>query len=109
MNATLEGTATHDITVEDVEVQKQAGRPILARLYRPRGAGPFPTLIDIHGGAWVRGDRMQNVEIDTALAQRGILVVAPDFRMPPEAPYPTSLADINLAIRWTKAHARDFA
>lgn len=109
MNATLEAVATHDISVEDVEYQKPGGRPVLVRLYRPRGAGPFPTLIDIHGGAWVRGDRMQNAGIDEALAKRGILVVAPDFRMPPEAVYPTSLADINLAIRWTKAHAREYA
>ena len=50
MNATLEGTATHDVTVEDVEVQKPAGKPILARLYRPRGTGPFwPVMADVRG------------------------------------------------------------
>jgi acetyl esterase len=107
MMDTVEVAASHDISVEDVEFYKRDGKSLLARLYRPRGTGPFPTLLDIHGGAWVKGDRMQNAGIDEALARRGILVCSIDFRMPPEAPYPASSADINLGIRWLKAHARE--
>ena len=43
-----------------------------------------------------------------AFAESGILVASLDFRMPPEAPYPASLADINLGIRWLKARARTY-
>jgi acetyl esterase/lipase len=94
-----------EIDVEDVEYQQQNGKPMLARLYRPRGRGPFPAIVDVHGGAWVNGDRLNNAAIDEALARAGILVMAVDFRMPPNAPYPAALADVNLAIRWLKANA----
>jgi acetyl esterase/lipase len=45
--------------------------------------------------------------MDTALAARGVLVAAIDFRQPPEASYPASICDVNLGIRWLKAHASD--
>ena len=82
--------------IEDVEYQRQGGHALLARLYRPGGAGPFPAVLQVHGGAWVNKDRTDNDFIAKALAESGILVASIDFRMPPEAPYPASLADINL-------------
>lgn len=104
--ATLEAAAKHDIRVEDVEYQRQAGKAMLARLYRPSGAGPFPAVLQVHGGAWTSKDRTDNDYISKALAETGIVVASLDFRMPPEAGYPASLADINLGIRWLKARAR---
>jgi acetyl esterase len=96
------------VRIEDVEYQRQGGRALLARLYRPAGAGPYPAAVQVHGGAWVHKDRTDNDFIARALAESGILVAAIDFRMPPEAGYPASLADINLAIRWLKARARTY-
>lgn len=98
----------YEIEERDVEYQRQGGKPWLARIYQPKGAGPFPTLVDVHGGAWHNGDRMNNAGIDKALATRGILVAAVDFRQPPEAGYPASICDVNLAVRWLKAHATEF-
>ena len=43
-----------------------------------------------------------------ALAESGIFVASIDFRMPPVAPHPASIQDINLGIRWLKANAREF-
>src|SRR5262245_12818044 len=94
--------------VEDLEYQRQNGKPILARLYRPQGKGPFPAVCEVHGGAWTGGDRLNNVDIAKALAADGVVVLSLDFRMPPEAPYPTAVADVNLGIRWLKAHATEF-
>ncbi len=94
------------VRVEDVEYQRQDGKAMLARLYRPAGTGPFPIVLQVHGGAWVHKDRTDNDFISHALAESGILVASIDFRMPPEAGYPASLADINLATRWLKARAR---
>src|SRR5439155_7241453 len=84
------------------------GEPFLARVYQPRGAGPFPALLDLHGGAWSVGSRATDEVIHRALAASGILVFAPDFRLAPTHPYPASIADTNLATRWLKAHAVDF-
>ena len=96
------------VDVRDFEYQRLAGKPWLARVYRPRGTGPFPTIIDVHGGAWHNGDRTNNSGIDQAIAIKGILVAALDFRQPPEAGYPASICDINLAVRWLKLHASEF-
>jgi acetyl esterase len=97
-----------EVDVRDVEYQRQAGKPWLARIYQPQGTGPFPTIVDVHGGAWHNGDRTNNAGIDQALAARGILVAAVDFRQPLEAGYPASICDINLAVRWLKLHAAEF-
>ncbi len=101
-------TERGNLRIEDVEYQRQGGRALLVRLYRPAGAGPFPAALQVHGGAWVHKDRTDNDFMAKALAESGILVASIDFRMPPEAPYPASLADINLGIRWLKARARTY-
>src|SRR5438876_9452473 len=108
MTMTLEAEVRGGIQIEDVEYQRQGGRPLLARLYRPAGSGPFPAVVQVHGGAWVHKDRTDNDFIAKALAESGILVASIDFRMPPEAGYPASLADINLATRWLKARAEQY-
>jgi acetyl esterase/lipase len=96
------------IAVEDIEYARPERVPLLARLYRPAGAGPFPAVLEVHGGAWVNGDRLNNVAIAEALAAAGILVASIDFRMPPAAQYPAPVADVNAGIRWLKAHAETF-
>ncbi|HZT48666.1 MAG TPA: alpha/beta hydrolase, partial [Hyphomicrobiaceae bacterium] len=99
--------ATHDVTVEDVEYLRHGGSPLLMRLFQPKGAGPFPLMIDLHGGAWCSQDRTADAPFNEALARSGVVVAALDFRMPPVAGYPASLADINYATRWLKARAGD--
>ncbi|MGZ8464997.1 MAG: alpha/beta hydrolase [Candidatus Binatia bacterium] len=98
----------YEVAERDVEYQRQAGKPWLARVYQPKGSGPFPTIVDVHGGAWHNGDRTNNAGVDRALAAKGIVVAAIDFRQPPEAGYPASICDVNLAIRWLKTHAAEF-
>ena len=101
-------TATHEIEIRDLEYRHDTGGPLLARLYQPKGPGPFPALIEVHGGAWAAGDRLNNAPLDVALAKSGIVVLAVDFRMPPQHRYPASIADIHYATRWLKAHAAEF-
>jgi acetyl esterase/lipase len=101
-------TVAFEVDVKDVEYQQLDGAPWLARVYRPVGTGPFPTIVDVHGGAWNNGDRTNDTQLDQALAGRGILTVAIDFRQPPQAGYPASVCDMNLAIRWLKAHAQEY-
>ncbi len=100
--------ATHDIEVRDLAYREAEDGPLLARLYQPKGAGPFPALIEVHGGAWAAGGRLNNAPLDEALAKSGIVVLAVDFRMPPRHRYPASITDIHYATRWLKAHAEEF-
>src|ERR1043166_7548182 len=94
--------------VWDVEFRRTPTRTLMARIYQPQGGGPFPALLDLHGGAWNNQDRTANAPMDEKLAASGILVVAVDLTLAPEAPYPASLADANYGIRWLKAKARDW-
>ena len=98
----------YEVDERDVEYQRLAGKAWLARIYKPKGTGPFPSIVDVHGGAWHNGDRTNNAGIDRALAAKGVVVAAIDFRQPPEAGYPASICDVNLAVRWLKAHAAEF-
>jgi acetyl esterase len=96
-------TATFDVHVSEVEFRRnRAGRMLMARIYRPEGAGPFPTLLDLHGGAWNTKDRRAEEPMDRALAASGILVVAIDLTLAPEAPYPACVQDANYGVRWLK-------
>jgi acetyl esterase/lipase len=77
----------------------------MARIYQPAGAGPFPTLLDLHGGAWNAKDRKAEEPMDRAIAASGVLVVAIDMTLAPEAPYPACVQDANFAVRWFKSKA----
>lgn len=105
MAATAPKSFGQEIDIEDVEYLRHGDKPLLARLFKPRGPGPFPALIELHGGAWCMGDRLQDTSINEQFARNGILVAALDFRVPPVASYPGSLADINYGIRWLKSQA----
>jgi acetyl esterase/lipase len=98
----------HPFTVADIEYLDHGGSPLLLRLFQPEGAGPFPLMIDLHGGAWCGQDRTSDALFNEALARSGVVVAALDWRMPPVAGYPASLADINYATRWLKARAGGF-
>jgi acetyl esterase/lipase len=98
--------AGFDLAVSEVEFRRNAaGRMLMARIYQPKGSGPFPAVLDLHGGAWNRKDRFAEEPMDRALAASGLLVVAVDMTLAPEAPYPGCVADANYAVRWLKAKA----
>jgi acetyl esterase/lipase len=95
-----------DLNVTEVEYRKnKAGRSLMARIYQPKGAGPFPTMLDLHGGAWNAKDRKAEEPMDRAIAMSGVLVVAIDMTLAPEAPYPACVQDANYAVRWLKTRA----
>ena len=97
----------YEIDVQDIEYLRHGDKPLLARVYQPRGDGPFPMVVDLHGGAWMKKDRTSDAGTDEPLAKSGVVVVALDFRMPPAAGYPASMQDINYAIRWCKSRAAE--
>ena len=103
---TYNPAAQLDLAVSEVEFRRNgAGRKLMARIYQPKGPGPFPTVLDLHGGAWNRKDRFAEEPMDRALAASGLLVVAIDMTLAPEAPYPACVQDANYAVRWLKTRA----
>jgi len=108
MTTAYDPSKQHEIKVWDVEFRRDPVRTLMARIYQPQGDGPFPALLDLHGGAWNNQDRTANARMDERIAASGILVVAIDLRLAPEAPYPASVQDANYGIRWLKAKAREW-
>ena len=98
--------AGFDIEVSELELRRtERGRTLMARVYAPQGAGPFPVVLDLHGGAWNNKDRFANETMDRAVAASGVLVAAIDMTLAPEAPYPASVQDASYGIRWLKSKA----
>lgn len=95
------------VTARDVEYLRHGDGPLLASVFVPEGDGPFPAIVELHGGAWCKHDRSRGRGFHEAMAARGIVVVAPDFRQGEAGAYPRSVSDVNYAVRWAKAHARD--
>jgi acetyl esterase/lipase len=105
-HAAYDPAAKFELKVSEVEFRRNAAeRMLMARIYQPQGAGPFPTLLDLHGGAWNRKDRLAEEPMDRAIAASGVLVVAIDMTIAPEAPYPACVQDANYGVRWLKSKA----
>ena len=88
---------------ETYRTTADGGWPV--RIYQPQGDGPFPALLDVHGGAWSTGTYRDNERIDRAIAATGIVVAAVEFRQAPQHPYPAQVADANYGVRWLKMRA----
>lgn len=99
---------TFAVRSRDVEYRHDGSRSWLARVYQPQGPGPFPALLEVHGGAWNNNDRLQNEPLNEAVAASGMVVAAIDFRLGVEGRYPASIADVNVATRWLKHQAGAF-
>ncbi len=96
--------------VRDVRYAAGAGRRHLLDVYRPRsGAAEAPVLLQIHGGAWVVGDkRQQALPLMLHLAARGWVCVAANYRLSPRATFPDHLVDVKLALRWIRERVADY-
>lgn len=94
-----------DYTIGDFNYIEHADGPQRLRLFMPVGTtGPVPLVVDLHGGAWCNQDLKDCEDRDLTLVRTGFAVAALNFRHGGSG-YPTSLVDINYAIRWLKAHA----
>jgi acetyl esterase/lipase len=79
-------------------------------IYVPSGAqaGPRPVIVFFYGGSWNSGSRSGYAFVGRALAARGFVTVIPDYRLVPEVVYPGFVLDGASAVRWVRAHAKDY-
>jgi acetyl esterase len=108
MNASVDTTG---ITIENRHIAGPPGGPdVPIRIYSPsERTGLVPGLLDIHGGGFVVG----NIEMEHVLAARlvktlGIVVVAVEYRLAPEDPFPAGIEDCYAALEWMEKQAPDF-
>lgn len=84
------------------------GGPLMLRVYTPRddATAARPVLLYAHGGGWVIGDLETHDAVCRTLCHHsGAVVVAVDYRLAPEHPFPAAPDDVEAALRWVAAHA----
>jgi acetyl esterase/lipase len=84
------------------------GHDLVADLYLPKGRGPFPVVVYLHGGGWSSGDRKQLRRQAADLASRGIAGFAVEYRLAPKFKYPAALYDAKAAVRWVRSNAEKY-
>jgi acetyl esterase len=92
-------TPENRIPVASVDNIEIVGRP--ARVYRPEGDAPKPTLLYFHGGGFVVGDLDTHDQVCRRFAVgAGAVVVSFDYRLAPEARFPAAVEDCLMATKW---------
>jgi acetyl esterase len=82
-----------------------AGGAFTADVIVPKGSGPHPVLVYLHGGGWVAGSPRTHRKLAFRFAERGYLVVNVDYRLAPEHPFPTPFDDCVAAVKWVASEA----
>jgi acetyl esterase len=95
-------------SVEDVTVPGADGE-LRARVYRPDGEGPVPTVAFFHGGGWVIGDLESHDNQARSICRHSrAVVVSVDYRLAPEHRFPAAAEDAVAAARWIAGHLDRF-
>ncbi len=78
-------------------------------VYRPEAASaPRPVVLFLYGGSWQFGSRGDYRFVGQALASRGLIAMVADYRVWPEARFPTFVEDAAAAIAWARQNAGRF-
>ncbi|WP_278255857.1 alpha/beta hydrolase fold domain-containing protein [Nocardioides convexus] len=102
------GTLAEVASVQDATVAGAEG-PLPARVYRPAGDGPFPTVVLLHGGGFVIGDLDTHAAMARSIAAGAqAVVVAVDYRLAPEAKFPAAAEDAIAAVRDVQSRLAEY-
>lgn len=104
-SASYDPAAVFEVSTSDTAYENPHDPQLLARVYAPKGKGPFPALVSVHGGAWNVGNRLTNKTIDEELARTGVTVVSIDCRVSPKHAFPSQVEDFSCAVQWLKTNA----
>ncbi|MGH9032043.1 MAG: alpha/beta hydrolase, partial [Acidimicrobiia bacterium] len=92
--------------VDNDAIPGLGGHEIPVRVYRPRGDGPLPILVWLHGGGWTIGSLETHDNTCRSLANAvGCVVVSVAYRLAPEHKFPAAVDDALAATRWAAGHA----
>jgi len=97
----------------DLVYAKHGDREMKLDLYVPQkseteGDGPFPIVVWIHGGGWIAGDKKDCLPLNLGYCQKGYAAASLSYRFSDVAPFPAQIEDCKAAIRWLKAHAKQY-
>jgi len=92
----------------DVVWSEPEGEALTLDVSWPEGEGPFPLVVNIHGGAFFLGTKAMDEALCRALTNRGYTVVNINYRLAPQHPFPAAVNDGLGAVVWAKSHAREY-
>lgn len=98
----------------DIEYGRAGGEALLLDACVPDGAGPFPAVLLVHGGAWTSGDKSGGPKkafiapLHAPLSQAGFAWFSINYRLAPKHRYPAAVEDVETAVRWLRSHAAEF-
>ena len=72
----------------------------------PKGNGPHPVVVYLHGGGWIGGSPKTHRKLGMQFAEAGYLTINVDYRLAPEHPFPAGLDDCVHAVKWTGENAK---
>ena len=101
-------TPPDNITFEKDIAYGGRGGPMMD-VARPKGPGPFPAVLAIHGGGFRSGERSSYHALIFRLAQHGYVAATMDYRLAPRAQFPAPVQDVKAAVRFLRANAERFA
>lgn len=105
----VDGTGTNVIYTEDVVYGRVAGAGLLADIAYPESKDPLPAIISVHGGRWQGGNKRDASSIDVRQwAGFGFFAMSIDYRLVDCTPPPACYQDLQCAIRYVHAHARQY-
>ncbi len=109
LSASLPAQRTSE-RIKSVEYSRIDGAPLYFDAAIPEGPGPFPAAIIVHGGGWVRGDRLTEVQpLFTPLTNAGIAWFSIDYRLSSDwTQFGTAIEDVENALRFVKKHAAEY-
>lgn len=92
-----------------VEYANPDGQHLQLNIARPKGAGPFPAVLFVHGGGFRAGSREGYNGQIVRLAAQGYVAVTVSYRLAPKYPFPAAVHDTKAAVRWLRANAKKYA
>ena len=92
----------------DLTYAKYGPRKMLADVFLPKGKGPHPGVLIIHGGGWAKGDKMKFRPIGLEMAKRGYVSMAIEYRLSGEVYFPANIHDCHAAVRYLRANAKEY-
>jgi acetyl esterase len=93
---------------ERVLLRTRRGTDLTAEIYVPRGTGPFPTMLYMHGGSWCLWSPAHVRKMVMRFAASGYVVINLDYGLAPEHRFPWAVEDVVHAARWATKHAPSY-
>lgn len=100
--------AVRNVVYATLENTPYGKRELHLDLFMPKGKGPFPALLMIHGGGWRSGSRQMEEPMALRIASAGYVTVTVEYRLSMEALYPAAVHDLKAALRYLRAHAGEY-